>query len=54
VQICEFRGLPPPALSTSFGINKIYVRPVTLADIYNEEQVVEFETTEKRIGFVKN
>jgi hypothetical protein len=42
------------ALSAGLGINKIYNRPVTLADIYNDEQVVEFETTEKRIGFIRN
>jgi len=42
------------SLSAGLGINKIYDRPVTLADIYNDEQVVEFETTEKKIGFVRN
>jgi len=41
-------------LSKVIGIFKEYDSDVTLADIYNEEQVVEFETTTKKIGFGRN
>jgi hypothetical protein len=41
-------------LSAMLGINKIYTEPATLADIYNEEQVVTYEKPMKKIGFGNN
>ena len=41
-------------LSAKLGINKVYTEPATLADIYNEEQKIDYEKPIKRIGFGSN
>ena len=39
------------ALSAKLGINKKYTSPISLADVYNEGETVEFNNQTKSIGF---